>query len=99
MRQIWTRRRGISPRDQAFDELAKAAGGGTRLSRRQVFQAAATIVGVGMAGQIIEIPRATAQGPGPCTPGNYGQCLDDASIFASDLLDVCVKGCGYRGSN
>ena len=97
MRPIWTRRRGLSPRDQAFDELTKAAGGGTRLSRRQVFRAAAIVAGVGVAGQIIEIPRATAQSPGPCTPGNYRQCLEDAVVFATDALDQCVKVCGSRG--
>jgi Stigma-specific protein, Stig1 len=99
MRQIWKRQRGVSPRDQAFDELAKAAAGGSRLSRRQVVQAVAIAAGVGAAGQIIGMPRAKAASSGSCTLGNYAKCRDDAAIFAGDLLDVCVKGCGSRGSS
>jgi hypothetical protein len=97
MRQIWTRHRGISPRDQAFDELAKAAGGGTRLSRRQVFRAAAIVAGVGAAGQIIEIPRATAASPGSCTPGNYEQCRTAAAAAADDTYKTCLAACGALG--
>jgi hypothetical protein len=97
MRQIWTRPPGISPRDQAFDELTKAAGGGPGLSRRHVFRAIAIVAGVGVAGQIIETPRATAASPGSCTPGNYEQCRKEAATDAANYYNTCIAACGALG--
>jgi len=99
MRQWWTRHEGVSPRDQAFDELTRAAGGGSRLSRRQIFRAAAVVTGVGAAGSLIEIRPAAAQSPGTCTFDNFDKCVTAAVTDATNTFRNCLKTCRTAGIN